>query len=70
MFEKRYRDMDLPEVKSLEEIQNTLGQVSWSGDGFLHLYDSVSYPQTVWAKKRDDCDGFSILAASLLQNLD
>ena len=36
-------------------------------DGPLHLYDSISYPQTVWARKKDDCDGFAILAAALLQ---
>jgi hypothetical protein len=36
-------------------------------DGPLHLFDSISYPQTVWAKKKDDCDGFAILAATLLR---
>lgn len=35
-------------------------------DGPLHLYDAISYPQTTWAKKRDDCDGFAVLAAELL----
>lgn len=27
----------------------------------LHLFDCVSYPQVTWAKKKDDCDGFSVL---------
>ena len=36
-------------------------------DGPLHLFDCISYPQTVWAKKKDDCDGFAILAAGLLR---
>ncbi len=36
-------------------------------DGPLHLYDSISYPQTVWSKKKDGCDGFAILAATLPQ---
>jgi hypothetical protein len=50
----------------LEEIEACLKQVKWTRDGLLHLYDSISYPQTVWAKKKDDCDGFAILAADLL----
>lgn len=54
-------------MNSLEEIKACLKQITWSGDGLLHLYDSISYPQTVWAKKRDDCDGFAVLAAELLQ---
>lgn len=54
-------------MSSLEEIETCLKQITWSGDGFLHLYDSISYPQTVWAKKKDDCDGFAVLAAELLQ---
>lgn len=36
-------------------------------DGPLHLFDCISYPQTVWAKEKDDCDGFAILAAELLR---
>jgi hypothetical protein len=51
----------------LEDIETCLKQIAWSGDGLLHLYDSISYPQTVWTKKKDDCDGFAILAAELLQ---
>ncbi|OGN96208.1 MAG: hypothetical protein A2Y89_01525 [Chloroflexi bacterium RBG_13_51_18] len=30
------------------------------------LYDCVSYPQRVWSRKKDDCDGFAVLAAALL----
>jgi len=36
-------------------------------DGPLHLFDCISYPQTVWSTKKDDCDGFAILAAELLR---
>ena len=53
-------------MNSLEDIETCLKQITWSGDGLLHLYDSISYPQTVGAKKKDDCDGFAILAAELL----
>ena len=59
--------MSLPAVKSLEDIKSYLARVTWTMDGPLHLFDSISYPQTVWFKKKDDCDGFAILAAALLQ---
>ena len=36
-------------------------------DGPLHMYDAISYPGAVWAKKRDDCDGFAVLAEALLE---
>ena len=67
LCETRYRDQVLPVVNSLDDIQAYLAQVTWATDGPLHLFDSISYPQTVWAKKKDDCDGFAILAAALLQ---
>ncbi len=35
-------------------------------DGPLHLFDCINYPQVTWTKKKDDCDGFAILAAELL----
>ena len=38
-------------------------------DGPSHLYDSISYPETVWFKKKDDCDGFAVLASKLLLRL-
>ena len=67
LCEAKYRDKELPAVGSLEDIKACLEKVTWSMDGPLHLFDSISYPQTVWAKKKDDCDGFAILAAALLQ---
>ena len=57
----------MPAADSLEQIEALLKQVTWTMDGPLHLFDAVSYPQTVWAKKRDDCDGFAVLAAALLR---
>ena len=56
----------LPPASSLGEIAACLRQVKWTMDGPLHLFDCLSYPQTTWAKKEDDCDGFSCLAAELL----
>lgn len=69
MFERGYLDEPLPEVDSVESIGAALRQVTWTADGPLHLYDAISYPQTTWRKKHDDCDGFATLAAALLREL-
>ena len=65
-FEAKYEKQPLPAADSLEQIEDFLKQVTWTMDGPLHLFDAISYPQTVWAKKKDDCDGFAVLAAALL----
>ncbi len=66
-FEGKYEEKPLPVADSLEQIETLLKQVTWTMDGLFHLFDAVSYPQTVWAKKKDDCDGFAVLAAALLK---
>ena len=68
--EAKYLKTTLPSVTSLEEIRNCLAKVTWTRDGLLHLYDAISYPETVWTKKKDDCDGFAVLAAALLRQWD
>ena len=70
LCERRYLSIPLPTANSLEEIEACLKQVKWTMDGPLHLFDSISYPQVTWAKKKDDCDGFATLAAELLRRLD
>ena len=62
--------MSLPQAGSRQDVAGLLAQVTWTRDGPLHLYDSISYPGTVWSKKRDDCDGFAVLAAALLASWD
>ena len=69
LCERRYLKIPLPAANSLEEIEACLKQVKWHKEGLLHLYDSISYPQTTWVKKKDDCDGFASLAAELLYRL-
>jgi hypothetical protein len=66
VFERKYLVTALPPVNSLEDIEASLKRITWAGDGPLYLYDCISYPQTTWAKAKDDCDGFAILAAELL----
>jgi hypothetical protein len=70
LCERRYMATALPPVNSLKDIEAALRQVTWTMDGPLHLYDCISYPQTTWAKKKDDCDGFASLAAELLYRWD
>jgi hypothetical protein len=67
-FEGRYLSVVLPSANSLEEIEACLRQVTWTMDGLFHLFDCISYPQRVWSTKRDDCDGFAVLAAALLHH--
>ena len=67
LFERRYLTTVLPAVNSPEEIAVCLRQVKWTMDGPLHFFDCISYPEVTWAKKKDDCDGFSSLAAELLR---
>ena len=69
LFESGYLRHSLPEASSLDDIEACLAKVTWTMDGPLHLFDSISYPQTVWYRKKDDCDGFAVLAAALLQRL-
>jgi hypothetical protein len=69
LCEWRYLKTELPPANSLQDIRGHLKKITWTKDGFFHLYDALSYPQTVWAKKKDDCDGFAVLAAELLKHL-
>ncbi len=67
LCEAKYLKQPLPVASSLADIEACLAQVTWTMDGPFHLFDAISYPQTVWTRKKDDCDGFAILAAALLQ---
>lgn len=69
LFEAGYLETELPAVGSLGDIELCLNTVTWTMDGPLHLFDSISYPQTVWKRKKDDCDGFAVLACEMLYRL-
>jgi hypothetical protein len=66
-FEFWYRSTQLPQVSSVPEVKDNIDKLTWTRDGFFHLFDAVSYPERVWKTKKDDCDGFAILAAKLLK---
>jgi hypothetical protein len=69
-FEQKYLANSLPSVNSLEEIALVLQQIQWTADRAGLLWDCISYPQTTWTTRQDDCDGFAVLAAALLIRLD
>ncbi len=69
LFERKYLKTVLPSVSSVQDIEASLNRIRWSGDGPMYLFDCISYPQTTWAQKKDDCDGFASVAADLLRQL-
>jgi len=68
-FERKYKYVAMPQVKNLGDIASVLRQVTWTQDSWNKLFDSVSYPGRVYQTKKDDCDGFAILAIELLKQL-
>ena len=69
LLESRYLNVVLPLASSVDEVRECLEQIEWTPDGIFHLWDCISYPQTTWKKKKDDCDGFSTLACELLTRI-
>jgi len=78
LFETKYLTTTLPTVTSLADIERVSDEVEWTSDFKLapHVklrrlwWDCISYAETVWAKKKDDCDGFAVLDCKLLDQLD
>jgi hypothetical protein len=70
LFERGFLKNPLPPVNTLADVQACLRKIIWKQDGFAELFDRVSYPHRVWSKKKDDCDGFAVLAAALLDQWD
>lgn len=71
IFERKYKkNIKLPKVKDLKDIILQLRYITWTQDSIWNLFDCVSYPETTFATKKDDCDGFATLAMHLLKQLD
>ena len=69
-FERKYlKGVQLPQIGSFSDIQKELKRIKYSSDSIYKLFDSISYPETVWALKKDDCDGFAILTCKLLEQI-
>lgn len=69
LFERGFLNVELPKVETLDDIIEKLHKVEWKKDWIPELFDCVSYPQRVWKRRKDDCDGFAVLAAALLKQL-
>ena len=54
-------------MANLDDVQARLSEVTWAPDGPSHLWDAVRTARAVWTDKRDDCDGFAVLAAALVE---
>ena len=70
LFERGSLKTQLPLVANLDDIVRNLNKITPKQDFWPELFDCVSYPQRVWARGKDDCDGYAILAAALLKQLD
>ena len=69
-FERKYKkEVELPKVENLRDIQSILRTIDYKQDGLSSLFDCVSYPETTYALKADDCDGYATLAIHLLKQL-
>jgi len=69
-FERKYKSsVTLPKIASLGAIRKELAKITWTQDNVWNLFDCVSYPETTYATKKDDCDGFATLAIHLLKQL-
>jgi len=77
LAELRYLGKELPTVTNLQDVENRCREVTWTPDWKLapHVklrrlwWDCLSYAETVWARKKDDGDGFAILACELCKQL-
>lgn len=70
LLERGFLKTPLPPVNSLDCILACLNKITWKQDSLPEMYDSISYPQRVWVRGKDDCDGFAVLAAALLKEWD
>lgn len=72
LFEWRYKKYSLPKISDnlLLKLQYILLQITWTPDPWYMLFDVIPLPQKVWKTKKDDCDGFAILAAAILKQSD
>jgi len=66
IFEREYKDMALPVVTSVHEIETRLSGLEYTPD---KLVDRSSRPAATWARNKDDCDGYAGLAGAWLKQL-
>lgn len=76
LFEKRFKDIELPTVKSLNDLgwMLSVNAIKWASDGVLELFDACSYPGKAWQvflgfetpKHGFDCDDFASFSIAVI----
>ena len=66
----KYSDIALPEIKCFRDIFDALRQIKYEPDRVMELFDAIESPEQVWAERKADCDGFSVLAAELMKKFE
>jgi hypothetical protein len=74
IYERKYKDVKLPEYKTLREIVAFTKTLTWTADTFRELFDATSTPEKVQYigtegnKLVGDCDEFAIYNAVSINN--
>jgi len=61
----RHDRQALPQVQTIDDVQDVLNQVQYRAEWFDHLSD----PETTWGQKRGDCEDFAALTVKLLAQI-
>ena len=64
-FIHRRKRQPLPTVRSLDEVQAALKQVTYRKDCF----DWTQAPELTWGRKQGDCEDFAVLSQALLKQI-
>lgn len=75
LFERKYKDVQIPAYASLQEIAAKLDAQKWRADGALQLWDTISTPERAFmvlsgqetTKVAFDCDEFMIFAVATIR---
>lgn len=79
-FERKWRNQDLTQYRSLEELETALGNMRWDRDALKGKLDVISSPEKVEAIYRSaagdpakalvgDCDEFAVYAAVAIEDM-
>jgi hypothetical protein len=76
LYERKYRNVELPTFYSLEDIQKLTDEMQWRKDTWVMLWDAISTPRATYGRhvdddkdKAGDCDDISLSAISFIENM-
>jgi len=69
LYERKYRNYNMPFFSTFGELEATLAQMKWRKDGPMELMDAASLPQATYGRFKDgkaagDCEDISLFAAT------